>query len=135
MPAKGTTHDWGDKISASMKGRPSVNKGKRGPDAPNWKGGQHTDKDGRVKVWDPVKKRYYNRAILVWMAAHPGETLGPGYVIHHKDEDKQNDVPENLEKLSLAEHAARHRRNLEGYIQVLQGLLDEAGIPYPSVRG
>lgn len=107
------------------------NKGKRGPEAPNWKGGQHLGKDGRVRVWDPDKKRYYHRSVKVWQAAHPDEELPRGYVIHHRDGDKTNDVPENLVKLSLAEHVALHRRNQQEYIRTLQGLLEGAGIQYP----
>jgi len=107
------------------------NSGKRGADAPNWKGGQHIDHDGRVRIWDPDAKRYYHRSVKVWMAAHPGESVPRGYVIHHKDGDKQNDVPENLVRLSLAEHVALHRRQQQEYISLLQRLLDAAGIAYP----
>ena len=110
------------------------NLGKRGPDAPNWKGGVHKGKDGRWRVWDPEAKRYFHRSVLVWKAAHPGEEIGPGYVVHHLDGDIENDVAENLLKISLAEHVARHRRDLHGYIEMLQSLLDGAGVSYPPLH-
>ena len=120
-----------EKKSYPKRSHVSVNKGKRGPDAPNWKGGMHLDRDGRWRVWDPDAKRYFHRAVKVWMDAHPGETVPRGYVIHHLDGDKTNDVIENLEKISLAAHVARHRRSPSEYIKTLQGLLDDAGIAYP----
>lgn len=109
------------------------NLGKRGAEAPNWKGGQHLDRDGRWLVWDPEQRRYFHRSVIVWKAAHPGEDVGPGYVVHHLDGDKENDVPENLEKLSLAAHVARHRRALLSYIESLQRLLEEHGVSYPPL--
>lgn len=110
------------------------NKGKRGKDAPNWRGGVHLDRDGRFRVWDPDKKRYFHRSVKVWMEAHPGEVVEPGYVIHHLDGNKTNDVPENLVKISLSKHVQLHRQELFGYIKVLQGLLDQAGISYPALH-
>jgi HNH endonuclease len=122
------------KKSYPKRSHTSVNKGKRGPDAPNWKGGMHRDTDGRIRVWDPDAKRYFHRAVKVWMAAHPGEIVERGYVIHHLDGSKDNDVPENLVKMSLSAHVARHRRDLHGYIKVLQGIIEESGGTYPPLH-
>jgi hypothetical protein len=97
---------------------------------PNWRGGQRIDQSGHMRVWDETLKRYRPRSHLVWLAAHPGEEIPKGYVIHHLDGDKLNDVSENLERISLAAHVARHRRPPGEYIKYLQGLLDEGGIPY-----
>jgi hypothetical protein len=83
-----------------------------------------------MRVWDRNRKRYVPRAHGVWSEAHPGESIPKGYVIHHLDGDKLNDVAENLELISLAEHVARHRRNPSEYIKYLQGLLDGAGVAY-----
>lgn len=108
----------------------SGNHGRYGEDAPNWRGGQHIDSSGHMRVWDRHRKRYVPRAHVVWLEAHPGETVARGYVIHHLDGDKLNDVPGNLELISLAEHVARHRRSPSEYIKYLQGLLDELGVTY-----
>lgn len=112
----------------------SGNHGRFGPDAPNWRGGQHVDSSGHMRVWDRERRRYVPRAHLVWLEANPGDTIPRGYVIHHKDGDKLHDVIENLEKLPLAEHVARHRRELMLYVRQLQALLDEAGIQYPKLH-
>jgi len=113
MPTpKGGRHSWGPAISAANKGNPRVgraNAGKRGPDAPNWKGGEVLDDSGHIRVWDPDRRRYVPRAHLVWLAANPGEVVGRGNVIHHIDENKLNDVPENLAKLTIAAHIRLHR--------------------------
>lgn len=37
-----------------------------------------------------------------------GRLLEPGEDVHHKDEDKANDVPDNLEVLPHAEHSRQH---------------------------
>jgi len=112
MPTpKGGHHSWGKKISAANKGNPRVGKGslgKRGPDAPNWKGGTQVFADGRVKVWNPTTKDYIKRAHLVWLEGHPGEVIGSGYVIHHIDRDPGNDSPENLQRLSVVDHMRLH---------------------------
>lgn len=101
---------------------------------PNWRGGQHVDDSGHMRVWSGSLRRYVPRSHLVWLEHHPGDTIPRGYVIHHKDGDKLNDVIENLEKLALASHAARHRRNILEYVKTLQALLEEAGIAYPPLH-
>jgi len=108
----------------------SGNHGRFGEDAPNWRGGQHIDSSGHMRVWDRHRKRYVPRAHVVWLENHPGEEVPRGYVVHHLDGNKLNDVPENLECISLAAHVARHRRAPAEYIAYLQGLLDAAGIVY-----
>jgi transposase len=112
MPTpKGGHHSWGRAISGANTGNPKVGKrnlGKRGPDAPNWKGGQQVDADGRVSVWVPEAKAYVKRAHLVWLAEHPGEVIGRGYVIHHDDRNPANDSPENLQRLSVVDHVRLH---------------------------
>jgi len=97
---------------------------------PNWRGGQRIDDSGHVRVWVEGRKRYVPRSHLVWLEHHPEDTIPRGYVIHHLDGNKTNDVIENLEKISLAAHVARHRRPPNEYIAYLQGLCDEAGIEY-----
>lgn len=40
--------------------------------------------------------------------AHHGE-IPPGFDVHHRDEDKTNNHPDNLEALSRSDHLKRHR--------------------------
>lgn len=37
-----------------------------------------------------------------------GRLLEPGEVVHHKDENRENDTPDNLEVLPLPEHSRLH---------------------------
>lgn len=46
---------------------------------------------------------------LVWWQ-NTGELVPPGFVLHHKNEDKFDNRFENLELLSKAEHASHHRQ-------------------------
>ena len=50
------------------------------------------DKDGYVK-----------RSILVW-EQETGNLFPSGYHIHHKDNNRENDVPFNLEVVAASEH-------------------------------
>lgn len=43
-----------------------------------------------------------------------GRPLRKGEVVHHKDEDKHNNSPDNLEVLSQAEHMQRHGIGIPG---------------------
>jgi len=38
-----------------------------------------------------------------------GRLLAPGEIVHHKDENKQNDDPSNLEVLTNSEHCKQHK--------------------------
>jgi hypothetical protein len=128
--ARGGHHSWGPKIGQSQIGRASPNKGKRGPDAPNWKGGTKTI-GKRVYLWDPDRKRYFPRAWFVWREAHPGELIGKGHVIHHRNGDESDDRRENLTRLTVAEHIHLHRRREAEYIKILQNIIVEMGGEFP----
>jgi len=112
MPVqKGGSHSWGSKISEVNTGNPNIGKGNKGrsmESAPNWKGGERADLDGRVYLYLGNQK-YIKRAHKVWLDAHPGELVGRGYVIHHVDHDKTNDKTENLIKMTIADHVRHHR--------------------------
>jgi hypothetical protein len=61
-----------------------------------------------VKVAEP--KEWRLRALVVYEQA-----FGPvprGLVVHHRDHDSLNDVPENLVAITRAEHAQEHRDEL-----------------------
>jgi hypothetical protein len=58
-----------------------------------------------VKIAEPNKWR--KRAQVVWEAENG--PIPPGFSVHHRDENKLNDSPDNLELLSKADHLAIHR--------------------------
>jgi hypothetical protein len=139
MPTpRGGTHSWGPAISKGLSVSDKTGKGnlgKRGPDAPNWKGGTKTIANGRVMLWSPEHKRYYPRAWFAWKAEHPNEEVGTGHVIHHINGDPSDDRPENLVKLTTAEHLRLHRRQEHEYIRLLQSIIDTLGGTYPPMHG
>lgn len=129
---KGGHHDHGAAIALSMQKSKVVGKGnlgKRGPDAPNWKGGQRIAPNGRVSIWDPDKRRYIPRAVLIWESLHG--PVGRGYVIHHRNADPEDDREENLIRLSNSEHLRVHRRHDREYIEKLQEIITGLGGEYP----
>lgn len=44
----------------------------------------------------------------VWNEHHPDDPVKPGEIVHHKDENKLNDSPENLEKWTETRHKSFH---------------------------
>lgn len=58
-----------------------------------------------VKVAEP--NQWKLRAQVVWEAANG--PIPTGFGVHHRDEDKLNDILDNLELLSKADHLAIHR--------------------------
>lgn len=54
--------------------------------------------------------RYIYEHILVWWQ-NTGEILSDDEVVHHKDENKRNNVFDNLEKKTRSKHAAEHDPN------------------------
>lgn len=63
--------------------------------APDWWTG--TKMGGRVLVHQ-----------LIWAKANGYTYIPKGYVVHHKDHNKQNNSPDNLELMSRKEHALHH---------------------------
>lgn len=68
------------------------------------------DKNGKprafVKISDP--NSWKSRAVLVW-ESHKGP-VPKGKIIHHKDRNTLNDIIENLDIESRAEHLSEHRK-------------------------
>lgn len=76
-----------------------------------WKGGRILDADGYVKVKSPEhphKDRHgYVREHRLVMEQQLGRYLDPKEVVHHRDNNPQNNAPENLEVFgSNARHLA-----------------------------
>lgn len=78
------------------------NKGLRGKDSHNWKGGVHNRKDGYVRVYVSGKRELLHRNILK-------DKLKEKNVVHHIDGNPSNNDKSNLLILpSQAEHARLH---------------------------
>lgn len=60
----------------------------------------------RAKIYDEPLGWTYQ--YLISYERHYLEKRGAGYQIHHKDHNARNDSPENLQKLTIAEHARHH---------------------------
>lgn len=48
----------------------------------------------------------------VLMENQLGRLLRPGEIVHHRDEDKSNDDPANLDLMMLGSHTSHHRRGV-----------------------
>lgn len=94
----------GQKIAVS-KGR--YNKGLKGKDNSNWKGGKHYTKSGYIKIYQPTHPRSIGGYIwehqFVWENANE-MYLPDGWVIHHMNGIKDDNRPENLKAVSRKEH-------------------------------
>lgn len=74
----------------SEKTKAKISKAIRGPNHPNWNGGQYLRSGGYVYVWKPdhpyaTKAGYVPRSHLV-MEEHLGRYLEPGEIVHHEGE-------------------------------------------------
>lgn len=74
-----------------------------------------TRADGYVRwrVWDPVEKReryaYVHQLTAIAHGADPYEVFSDGeFQVHHRDELKWNNTPDNLEVKHSADHAKHH---------------------------
>ena len=84
----------------------------------SWKGGRQVDVDGYVLLKCPdhpfANSHGYVREHRLVMEAHLGRYLQPFEVVHHKDDNPQNNSIENLELFSTnAEHL---KKTLKGRI-------------------
>lgn len=68
---------------------------------PNWKGGRMVDKDGYVTIWMPDHPMARKSGRILEHRLVMEKALGRGLkeeeVVHHKDGNKQNNHPDNLE--------------------------------------
>jgi hypothetical protein len=103
-PMLGKNHSEETKLKISKKRKEKI-----GPKSSNWKGGKMIV-DGYVYIYSPT---HPNKTKLGYVCEHRlvmekllGRYLTKKEVIHHKDENKQNNTPENLELYSsCGEHS------------------------------
>ena len=76
-------------------------------------GSTRVDRNGRILVkvvnHPAFGTGFIKRAHLIWWSHHR-EICPPGFVIHHKDENKANDKIDNLEKMTESKHSSHHRK-------------------------
>lgn len=87
-----------------------------GPDHYNWKGGRTYQADGYVLIYAPQHpagrnaKGYVLEHRLV-MERVLGRYLTPHELVHHKNEVKDDNRPENLEIMSRSSHMSHHKED------------------------
>jgi hypothetical protein len=93
------------------------NYNKRGPLSTSWRGGRVKDKDGYIYVYCPDHPAanahgyiFEHRLVAEEML---GRLLDDNEVVHHKNDVRNDNRPENLEVMSRAEHMALHLRGYE----------------------
>ena len=85
-----------------------------GPDSHNWKGGTFTHSDGYVYEYAPehpdavAAKGYVLQHRLV-MERKIGRRLKPHEIVHHRNEVKSDNRPENLELTNRSLHMQGHK--------------------------
>lgn len=87
-------------------------RGRKGERAPRWKGGRYRNKRGYWLLFMPghhlaMKNGYVLEHRLVWETAN-GRRLRIDEDVHHKDRDRGNNAPENLEAIQIREHYRLH---------------------------
>jgi hypothetical protein len=79
-----------------------------GENHPNWTGGRSIDSSGYVRVNVGHGKREREHRLVA--SGLLGQTPESGQVVHHKNGDKTDNRPENLEVLGSSEHTRLHQR-------------------------
>lgn len=88
--------------------------GKTGEGHPAWKGGSFIDKQGYRHIYVDGKYRREHRLVVEKLL---GRKLTGDEDVHHKDKDRLNNDPENLEVLDKSTHNELH----EGEKEALYG--------------
>jgi len=101
-----------DRIEAILvwhKNNPGMFAGKGNP---HWKGGRQITGDGYITIYNPDHpKANIKQAVpehhLVW-EEYWGEIVPNGYIVHHVDENRQNNCITNLALITKAYHVFIH---------------------------
>lgn len=105
-----------ERISASAKGRKHSEAAKdklrarTGPSNANWRGGITCNSQGYLTFTASPENGIHAGKCLHTVIAEwaIGRALRPGEVVHHKDRNKQNNDPRNLEVMKSSDHARLH---------------------------
>ncbi|WP_206018358.1 HNH endonuclease signature motif containing protein [Roseovarius nitratireducens] len=105
-----------NRMSRSAKGRTHTEETKRklrsviGPDHALWRGGLTLSAGGYLEFTKSEANgahagRYLHRVIAEWVI---GRSIEPDEHVHHRDGNKLNNSPENLEVMKAVDHARHH---------------------------
>lgn len=89
-------------LRRAAKQRPGILSGEKNP---AWSGGRHIRSDGYVRVWTPGGQRLEHQVVMEQVLGRP---LEDGEIVHHRDEDKSNNAPTNLELTTQSKHIKIH---------------------------
>lgn len=89
-------------VRRPAKVRPGRVAGERNP---AWAGGRRRRRDGYWLIWTPDGERLEHRVVAERSLGRP---LQADEIVHHRDGDKGNNAPSNLEVMSQREHARLH---------------------------
>src|SRR5687767_10040755 len=88
-------------------------KGKKGKTHPAWKGGFRIDDDGYIRTYAPdhpwPRRGGYVPEHVRLMELHIGRRIRSDEVVHHRNEDRQDNRLENLELMMGPAHSQLHR--------------------------
>ena len=102
-----------ERIKTALKKR--YPNGRFASDNPNWKGGRRLGPNGYIEIYSPghpaARANYVMEHRLV-MEKILGRYLHRKEHVHHKNENKTDNDPSNLELISQADHARRHMTKL-----------------------
>ena len=86
--------------------------GRFGEDASNWSGGRRVMPSGYIYVYAPDHPYATKNGCVMEHRLVAEEQIGrflkPNEIVHHKDGDKANNSPENLEVVTRGEHLRAH---------------------------
>jgi hypothetical protein len=109
QPQSKRCHPCGARVGGSVKSAHY-----RGEKHWHWKGGRHVNKNGYISVWvaedDPYASmrdkdgQVYEHRLV--MAKAIGRPLSSDETVHHRNRNKQDNRPENLELLSRKDHSS-----------------------------
>lgn len=97
--------------------RPCFSKNRVGAKSSRWKGGKFIDTKGYIMVKMPNHALADKQGYVLEHRLIMSELVGVEYVldmvVHHKDGDRQNNDPNNLEIITRSKHSSMHNRTPE----------------------